>query len=339
MTKEFIDGAIDEPIQQGNVGDCWLVSAILALNATKRGKKALKDSIEVDSNGNVTVSFNGLRYTDNETVQYTITAEEIAANCGDNSIFSRGSKDLLVFELAMNKLEEDLRKQGLVNQTAAVEEIFPLEENIQEPEEETQTEAAEELIQEEETPEAEESLLEEKQIVLPENSATYKTTPGTSYHKEQTVYIEGGYPERAMFFLTGIVPTVLEADYHKLIETDGKEFSGLTIGEITDCFNVSNNTAMTFSLYPDPDSLLNIDGKQVCVHKRIDLNRNLFMLELPYENDSSGKLSGHTFSITGVDTENKTVKVVNPLFSRAEYTFSWKQFAAMGVFNIVGVKL
>jgi len=107
-----INGTIDNPVYQGKSGDCGLVSAILALNATSAGKQAIRNAITVNSptdeypNGSVTVSFKGAG------VSYTFSAEEIQEHDPDNGkekYYSRGDNDALILELATEKLRLDIK--------------------------------------------------------------------------------------------------------------------------------------------------------------------------------------------------------------------------------------
>ena len=315
--ETVIDGIIDKSVQQGQTGDCWLLSAILALNSSKNGKKIIKNSIEVQENNDVVVRFNGLKYDNGEIVSYTIPENEIFANL-HSSKYSKGDIDLLVFELAVNRLEHDIYMQSLI--------------------------PAEETEEETETPEA-----AEPKIVIPKNIATYKTNPETNGMS----YIEGGYSERLLFFLTGIVPEVKEADFQKVIKSDGECFSGLSFPEVANILNkyAREDFAITFSLYPDLDNLIREKRGWCSIHKRIDLNRKLFTLHLPignikFEDDvpmidisSANKFGGHCLYITQIDIEKRTVTIANPQNSEEEFTFSWNGFVNMGVFSITSIAI
>ena len=102
-----INGEIDENVVQGNTGDCWIISALYSLTSTDTGKKAIKDSIKVNDDNTVTVTFYGLG------VSYTMTAAEIEKYDTDNNTkdaYSNGDNDALVLEIATEKLVKDINK-------------------------------------------------------------------------------------------------------------------------------------------------------------------------------------------------------------------------------------
>ena len=105
-----VNGEFDEQIRQGGTGDCWLISGLLALNSTPEGKQIIKDSITVNDNGSVTVSFKGVG------VSYTITPEELQKYDTDSvskDAYSNGDNDMLVFELAVSKLKSDIAADAI----------------------------------------------------------------------------------------------------------------------------------------------------------------------------------------------------------------------------------
>jgi len=105
-----VNGEIDEAVAQGATGDCWLISGVLALNSTEAGRQIIKDSIKVNSDGSITVTFKGLG------VSYTISPEEIQKYDTDNikdDAYSNGDNDMLVLELAVEKLRKDI-ENGVV---------------------------------------------------------------------------------------------------------------------------------------------------------------------------------------------------------------------------------
>ena len=102
-----VNGKIDEAVFQGNSGDCWLISGILSLSYTPEGEKLIQDAISINPDGSYNVTFNGVDKT------YKITKEELeAANKNSflngigmaNSEYSTGDDDMLLIELAMEKL-------------------------------------------------------------------------------------------------------------------------------------------------------------------------------------------------------------------------------------------
>ena len=94
--KVNVDGIIDE-VNQGNTGDCYLLSAIRALVSTAAGKELISNAITwANDYSSVTIYFAG------KNKYITLTAEEIIA--ADNGDYSWGDNDVLILELAMEKL-------------------------------------------------------------------------------------------------------------------------------------------------------------------------------------------------------------------------------------------
>ncbi len=110
-TANGVNGLIDESVKQSKQGGCWLVSGVMALNATPKGKEAIKNAITVNNDGSVTVNFKGAG------ASYKITPEEINKYNTDNNLddlYSNGDNDMLVLEIAAEKLRQDINS-GKVN--------------------------------------------------------------------------------------------------------------------------------------------------------------------------------------------------------------------------------
>ena len=86
-----------ESFEQGDSGDCWLLSQLNALNTTTWGQEAIKNSIVQDeTNGNYTVKLKGVDY------EAVITQDEIQrARMSDN--YSAGDLDVLLLEIATER--------------------------------------------------------------------------------------------------------------------------------------------------------------------------------------------------------------------------------------------
>jgi len=100
-----INGEIDQNTIQGGTGDCWVISTLYSLAGTEKGREIIKDSIKTNEDGTVTVSFKGVG------VSYTMTPEEISQfDTDDNTsdAYSNGDNDVLVMELAVEKLWKDI---------------------------------------------------------------------------------------------------------------------------------------------------------------------------------------------------------------------------------------
>ncbi len=102
-----INGLIDENTIQGATGDCWIISALYSLSLSEKGKEIIKNSIKVNDDNTVTVTFAGIG------VSYTLTENEISRHDTDNFTedeYSNGDNDVLITELAVEKLWRDIEK-------------------------------------------------------------------------------------------------------------------------------------------------------------------------------------------------------------------------------------
>ena len=109
-----VNGAIDGQVLQGNTGDCWLLTALEAMSSTEEGKNIISDSITINDNNTVTVTFKGIG------VSYTLTADEIAKYDTDNNTsdsYSNGDNDALIMELAVEKLWKDINSGKVILNT------------------------------------------------------------------------------------------------------------------------------------------------------------------------------------------------------------------------------
>ena len=355
------NGEIDEDVFQGGTGDCWLLSAILALNATEAGKQVLHDSMKTNPDGSITVTFNGINTANGAPVQYTITADEIQKHDTDyNSYdsYSNGDNDMLIMELAVEKLEKDIYDQSHYQKNSLG-----------------------------------------KEILLPNIPEIADTQPGEDIYDENgdiigRDYLQGGFSERLLYFLTGngsqvITPEGYDEVVDKIFEegngsyidpllgaSDGVALSGLSQEQINQLFEAMSDSpkALTFGIYPDPDTLDKYpdgrykvydlgDGELCLVTTRefTDINGKKFTLQLPFTHvvfndngtpklDANGNIQytkanardayiGHALVITGVDTEKRTVTIANPHDSGDEYTFTWEQFQQMGILSITATDL
>lgn len=99
-----VNGKLDEPIYQGEYGDCWLLSGLLSMSYNESGEKVIQESITSNSDGSVDLYFEGINKT------YTITADELAKEnkpVESKSNYSRGDDDALAVELGIEKVVSD----------------------------------------------------------------------------------------------------------------------------------------------------------------------------------------------------------------------------------------
>lgn len=88
------NGKVDESFRQGNAGDCWLLAAINSISATPNGAKILEDSLKVNDDGSIDVTFKGLNLT------YNVSVDELQETKGK---YSTGDIDVRAIEIAAEK--------------------------------------------------------------------------------------------------------------------------------------------------------------------------------------------------------------------------------------------
>ncbi|MBQ8886878.1 MAG: hypothetical protein IJY61_04170 [Candidatus Gastranaerophilales bacterium] len=99
-----VNGKLDEPIYQGEYGDCWLLSGLLSMSYTESGSKVIQESITANNDGSVDLYFEGIDKA------YTISADELAKenkSVESKSDYSRGDDDALAIELGIEKVVSD----------------------------------------------------------------------------------------------------------------------------------------------------------------------------------------------------------------------------------------
>ena len=102
--KNIMNGKIDMDFSQGYNGDCWLMSAIMAINLTPGGEKYFARILHPNSDGNEDVKF-----PDAENA-YTITKKDVEIGGFLNS--SNGDVDVKAIEKAAEKYLMDLGYKG-----------------------------------------------------------------------------------------------------------------------------------------------------------------------------------------------------------------------------------
>ena len=95
------DGIIDNFEQSKQTGDCWLISTIYGLSQNEEGKALLKEIIQPDENGNVTINLKGA----NKSYTFTNTELEEAIKSGK---YANGDKDVAAIEMAVEKYKLEL---------------------------------------------------------------------------------------------------------------------------------------------------------------------------------------------------------------------------------------
>ncbi len=105
------DGKIGNTKQQ-NIGDCWVLAGVNALNFSEKGQQLIKDAITHNDDGSVTVKLVG------GGKEYTFSAEEIALNQYEDGSkkYSTGDTDMNLIEMAIGKY----RKENYENEEATI---------------------------------------------------------------------------------------------------------------------------------------------------------------------------------------------------------------------------
>lgn len=105
-----VNGEIDEAVFQGQSGDCWLISGLISLSYTEEGQELIQNAITQNEDGSYQVTFEGVDKT------YTITQDELESADKSSllsglgivkSKYSTGDDDMLLIELAMEKLIDE----------------------------------------------------------------------------------------------------------------------------------------------------------------------------------------------------------------------------------------
>lgn len=111
--RELVSLDFDEKIQttkQGGTGDCWLLAGINSLSYTQNGSKILSDALEYNADGAVVHTYFGDFSVSYEEILLAKMSDKTFEGGQDKSRseFSTGDNDMLVFELAIEKLRTDI---------------------------------------------------------------------------------------------------------------------------------------------------------------------------------------------------------------------------------------
>lgn len=94
--------------RQKNIGDCWVLSGVNALNNSEFGRAMLKNAIHQNDDGSVTVTLKGVGK------EYTYSAKEIIQNQYNSPElkYSSGDTDMNLFEKAIGDYRKELIESG-----------------------------------------------------------------------------------------------------------------------------------------------------------------------------------------------------------------------------------
>lgn len=96
-----LNGKIDEKVEQGNTGDCWLVASLIAISKKSKGAALLQSMISWNKDTHIATAKIGGK-------EYQISEEEIVKS----DHLSTGDDDMRVIEIAVDKYIRDLAYEG-----------------------------------------------------------------------------------------------------------------------------------------------------------------------------------------------------------------------------------
>ena len=148
-----------------------------------------------------------------------------------------------------------------------------------------------------------------------DNGKVVLDVDANSYEGNRANTLDGGYAQQLLYFLTGNTSSTKTVDIpSNASDSTVKSIlsKGIARSEVGAFLNVQNgsNSALTFSMYYSDKSAKCTDG-------------STFSVKLGD--------SGHTYAITNVDKNKRTVTFVDPSNSTKSYTMTWDEFAKMGI--------
>ncbi len=327
-----VNGEIDESVKQGGTGDCWVLTGVLSLTATAEGKALIKSSLEIQKNGDVIVNFKGLGYS------IRVTAAEIKKHDTDdikNDAFSNGDNDMLVFELAVEKLFEqhpELKETYGYNEEGNGDDKYI-----------TQGGFGNDLVEWLSGNKAEDLCTMDK-LENPYDKADvaeWVTVPNS-----MTRY-QGEYPRPSSISLNAMFnddKTNFSSEYinwyNKIFVPIMQEYNQSALNGLVDGLSQeevmaklqeayeNQPCAMTFGLYVFAN-----DTEKTAK----DVDGNNFIWKYYSQSVEKGELCGHAFAVVGMTQD--TITFVNPWDSTEKITMSWEEFSKLGIGRIAYNKL
>ena len=99
-------------IQQGEIGDCWLLGDAVSLSLTKQGKESIKNAIDYNHSGtNDDPYIVTLINTEGKKIQISLTEEDLHNYKAKK--FSNGDIDMKILEVAIEKYFDSERAKGI----------------------------------------------------------------------------------------------------------------------------------------------------------------------------------------------------------------------------------
>lgn len=319
-----INGEIDEPVSQGATGDCWILTGILSLTATEEGKALIKASIEVQKNGDVIVNFKGLGYS------IRVTAAEIKKHDTDNiknDAFSNGDNDMLVFELAVQKLFEqhpDLRTAYGYEDGGQGDDRYITQGGFgNDLVEWLSGNKAQDVSALDQLGDPYEKAGVAEWVTVPNSVTGYA---GKEFPRPASISYDAMFNSDKTDFSAEYIKWY-NGTYAPLVREYNSEAPSLLVkglseeeilAQLQEAFE-NQPCAVTFGMYV-------FANETVKTAKCVD--GTTFEWKYYSENVKKGELCGHAFAVVGMTQD--TITFVNPWDSTQEITMTWEEFAKLG---------
>lgn len=327
-----VNGEIDESVKQGGTGDCWVLTGILSLTATAEGKALIKSSLEIQKNGDVIVNFKGLGYS------IRVTAAEIKKHDTDdikNDAFSNGDNDMLVFELAVEKLFEqhpELKETYGYNEEGKGDDKYITQGGFgNDLVEWLSSNKAEDLCTMDKLENPYDKADVAEWVAVPSSMTRYQG----EYPRPSSISLDAMFNDDKTNFSSEYINWYNKTFVPIMQEYNQSALNGLVDGlsqeevmaKLQEAYE-NQPCAMTFGLYVFAN-----DTEKTAK----DVDGNNFIWKYYSQSVEKGELCGHAFAVVGMTQD--TITFVNPWDSTEKITMSWEEFSKLGVGRIAYNKL
>lgn len=322
-----VNGEIDESVKQGGTGDCWVLTGILSLTATAEGKALIKSSLEIQKNGDVIVNFKGLGYS------IRVTAAEIKKHDTDdikNDAFSNGDNDMLVFELAVEKLFEqhpELKETYGYNEEGKGDDKYITQGGFgNDLVEWLSSNKAEDLCTMDKLENPYDKADVAEWVAVPSSMTRYQG----EYPRPSSISLDAMFNDDKTNFSSEYINWYNKTFVPIMQEYNQSALNGLVDGlsqeevmaKLQEAYE-NQPCAMTFGLYVFAN-----DTEKTAK----DVDGNNFIWKYYSQSVEKGELCGHAFAVVGMTQD--TITFVNPWDSTEKITMSWEEFSKLGIGRI-----
>ena len=331
-TANGVNGEIDESVKKGGTGDCWVLTGILSLTATAEGKALIKSSLEIQKNGDVIVNFKGLGYS------IRVTAAEIKKHDTDdikNDAFSNGDNDMLVFELAVEKLFEqhpELKETYGYNEEGKGDDKYITQGGFgNDLVEWLSSNKAEDLCTMDKLENPYDKADVAEWVAVPSSMTRYQG----EYPRPSSISLDAMFNDDKTNFSSEYINWYNKTFVPIMQEYNQSALNGLVDGlsqeevmaKLQEAYE-NQPCAMTFGLYVFAN-----DTEKTAK----DVDGNNFIWKYYSQSVEKGELCGHAFAVVGMTQD--TITFVNPWDSTEKITMSWEEFSKLGIGRIAYNKL